>query len=75
MRLFEANDVFCHNCLPSVSINRPAGWDNLNKISILYENLHSCGADNKYEDVIASPPQRKVNITEHLRRQYVIWFC
>lgn len=37
----------------------PAGWDNLNKISILYENMHSCKAEDYYTDVIAPPQQRK----------------
>ncbi|XP_055296541.1 cytoplasmic dynein 1 light intermediate chain 1 isoform X2 [Sitodiplosis mosellana] len=37
----------------------PAGWDNLNKISILYENMHSCKAEDNYTDVIAPPQQRK----------------
>lgn len=39
---------------------RPAGWDNLNKISILYENMHTCKAEDCYADVIVVPPQRKV---------------
>lgn len=43
-----------------VLLYRPAGWDNLNKISILYENMHSCKAEDYYTDVIAPPPQRKV---------------
>lgn len=37
----------------------PAGWDNLKKISILYENMHSCKAEDYYTDVIAAPPSRK----------------
>lgn len=39
---------------------RPSGWDNLNKISILYENMHSCKAEDYYTDVIVPPPERKV---------------
>ena len=37
----------------------PAGWDNLKKISILYENMHACKADDYYSDIIAQPPSRK----------------
>ncbi|CAD7091381.1 unnamed protein product [Hermetia illucens] len=37
----------------------PAGWDNLKKISILYENMHSCKAEDYYTDVIVPPPTRK----------------
>jgi dynein light intermediate chain 1 len=37
----------------------PAGWDNLKKISILYENMHSCKPDDYYTDIIAQPPSRK----------------
>lgn len=40
---------------------RPSGWDNLNKISILYENMHSCKAEDYYSDVIVAPQQRKVD--------------
>lgn len=38
---------------------RPAGWDNQKKISILYENMHSCRAEDLYNDIIAQPPSRK----------------
>lgn len=37
----------------------PSGWDNLKKISILYENMHSCKPEDYYTDVIAPPPSRK----------------
>lgn len=37
----------------------PAGWDNLKKISILYENMHSCKAEDYYTDIISAPPSRK----------------
>ncbi|XP_055389678.1 cytoplasmic dynein 1 light intermediate chain 1 [Condylostylus longicornis] len=37
----------------------PAGWDNLKKISILHENMHSCKPEDYYTDVIAPPPSRK----------------
>lgn len=40
---------------------RPAGWDNMKKISILHENLQSMKASDYYRDVIAQPPtNRKV---------------
>lgn len=45
--------------LPSLSSCSPAGWDNLKKISILYENMHSCKPDDYYTDIIAQPPSRK----------------
>uniref|UniRef100_A0A182Q473 Dynein light intermediate chain n=1 Tax=Anopheles farauti TaxID=69004 RepID=A0A182Q473_9DIPT len=38
----------------------PAGWDNMKKISILYENMQSCKPDDYYNDIIAQPPSRKV---------------
>ncbi|XP_018562021.1 cytoplasmic dynein 1 light intermediate chain 2 isoform X2 [Anoplophora glabripennis] len=37
----------------------PAGWDNMKKISILYENMHSCKPDDYYRDVIVQPATRK----------------
>lgn len=37
----------------------PAGWDNMKKISILYENMHSCKPDDYYRDVIVQPTTRK----------------
>ncbi|XP_060532723.1 cytoplasmic dynein 1 light intermediate chain 2 [Cylas formicarius] len=37
----------------------PSGWDNLKKISILYENLHTCKADSYYRDIIVQPVTRK----------------
>lgn len=37
----------------------PAGWDNMKKISILYENMHSCKPDDYYRDVIVQPAMRK----------------
>lgn len=40
--------------------NRPSGWDNLKKISILYENMQSCKAEDYFTDVISPPPIRKV---------------
>jgi len=42
-------------------ICRPAGWDNMKKISILHENLQSMKANDYYRDVIAQPAtNRKV---------------
>lgn len=41
-------------------IFRPAGWDNMKKINILYENMQSCKPDDYYNDIIAQPPSRKV---------------
>ncbi|KAK9869354.1 hypothetical protein WA026_003111 [Henosepilachna vigintioctopunctata] len=37
----------------------PAGWDNMKKISILYENMHSCKPDDYYRDIIVQPVTRK----------------
>ncbi|KAG5887312.1 hypothetical protein JTB14_006456 [Gonioctena quinquepunctata] len=37
----------------------PAGWDNMKKISILHENMHSCKPDDYYRDVIVQPATRK----------------
>lgn len=40
----------------------PAGWDNMKKISILYENLQSMKPDEYYRDMIVQPPSnRKVS--------------
>jgi Dynein light intermediate chain (DLIC) len=41
------------------SLLRPAGWDNQKKISILYENMQSCKAEDDFNDIIAQPPSRK----------------
>lgn len=43
----------------SICVFRPAGWDNQKKISILYENMHACKAEDFYTDIIAQPPSRK----------------
>ncbi|XP_035680572.1 cytoplasmic dynein 1 light intermediate chain 1-like isoform X2 [Branchiostoma floridae] len=37
----------------------PSGWDNHNKISILYENLHNMKAEDAFNDNIAKPIIRK----------------
>ncbi|KAF5269240.1 hypothetical protein FQR65_LT02541 [Abscondita terminalis] len=37
----------------------PAGWDNMKKVSILYENMHTCKPDDYYTDIIAQPVTRK----------------
>lgn len=37
----------------------PAGWDNMKKINILYENMQACKPDDDYNDNIAQPPSRK----------------
>lgn len=39
---------------------RPSGWDNMKKISILYENMHTCKPDDYYRDIIVQPTTRKV---------------
>ncbi|XP_067001575.1 cytoplasmic dynein 1 light intermediate chain 2 isoform X2 [Anabrus simplex] len=37
----------------------PSGWDNMKKISILYENMQSMKPDDYYRDVIVQPIIRK----------------
>ncbi|KAJ8866124.1 hypothetical protein PR048_033648 [Dryococelus australis] len=37
----------------------PSGWDNMKKISILYENMQSMKPDDYYRDVIVQPATRK----------------
>ncbi|XP_076332452.1 cytoplasmic dynein 1 light intermediate chain 2-like isoform X3 [Tachypleus tridentatus] len=37
----------------------PSGWDNNNKISILYENITSFNPESRYSDVIVKPVIRK----------------
>lgn len=37
----------------------PTGWDNMKKIAILHENMHSCKPDEYYRDVIVQPIARK----------------
>jgi hypothetical protein len=39
----------------------PSGWDNMKKISILYENMQSMKPDDYYRDVIVQPAIRKVS--------------
>lgn len=42
--------------------NRPSGWDNMKKISILHENLVSMKPDDYYRNVISPPVSvRKVS--------------
>lgn len=48
------------SCILTIIIFRPAGWDNMKKINILYENMQSCKPDDCYNDIIAQPPSRKV---------------
>nr|CAD7396024.1 unnamed protein product [Timema poppensis] len=38
----------------------PSGWDNMKKISILYENMQSMKPDDYYRDIIVQPALRKV---------------
>ncbi|XP_058804730.1 cytoplasmic dynein 1 light intermediate chain 1 isoform X2 [Phymastichus coffea] len=42
----------------------PAGWDNMKKISILYENLQSMKPDDYYRDVIVQPPSHRKGVTK-----------
>ncbi|KAJ9574697.1 hypothetical protein L9F63_008132, partial [Diploptera punctata] len=37
----------------------PSGWDNMKKISILYENMQSMKPDDYYRDIIVQPAIRK----------------
>lgn len=37
----------------------PAGWDNMKKIAILYENMHTCKPEDYYRDIIVQPVTRK----------------
>ncbi|XP_069678594.1 cytoplasmic dynein 1 light intermediate chain 2 isoform X3 [Periplaneta americana] len=37
----------------------PSGWDNMKKISILYENMQSMKPDDYYRDIIVQPVVRK----------------
>nr|CAD7255984.1 unnamed protein product [Timema shepardi] len=37
----------------------PSGWDNMKKISILYENMQSMKPDDYYRDIIVQPALRK----------------
>lgn len=37
----------------------PSGWDNMKKISILYENMQSMKPDDYYRDIITQPGTRK----------------
>lgn len=46
----------CSSCF------RPSGWDNMKKISILYENMQVMKPDDYYRDVIVPPPLRKVRV-------------
>lgn len=44
-----------------IFVFRPAGWDSMKKIGILYENMQSCRPDDYYRDVITQPAIRKVS--------------
>ena len=58
---FPIKDSSLYLCTSICVISRPAGWDNMKKISILYENLQSMKANDYYRDVIAQPAiNRKV---------------
>lgn len=37
----------------------PAGWDNMKKIAILHENMHTCKPDDYYRDIIVQQVTRK----------------
>jgi hypothetical protein len=50
----------------------PSGWDNMNKIRILYENLHTCKPDDYFRDIIVQPTTRKVIHIFFSRFVYVI---
>uniref|UniRef100_A0AAY4A8X1 Dynein light intermediate chain n=1 Tax=Denticeps clupeoides TaxID=299321 RepID=A0AAY4A8X1_9TELE len=42
------------------SVFIPSGWDNEKKIAILYENFQTLRIDDNFEDIIVTPPTRKV---------------
>lgn len=71
------NDVrkFLYTCILTYIIYRPAGWDNMKKISILHENLQSMKANDYYRDVIAQPvTNRKVCYLTVLHNIYTLTF-
>lgn len=39
---------------------RPSGWDNLQKVSILYENMANIDPEKPYDEVIIKPVVRRV---------------
>lgn len=43
---------------------RPAGWDSMKKISILYDNMQTIRADEFYNYVITKVNTRKVCIVK-----------
>nr|XP_033321959.1 cytoplasmic dynein 1 light intermediate chain 2 isoform X5 [Megalopta genalis] len=47
----------------------PAGWDNMKKISILFENLQSMKPDDYYRDVIAQPATNRRCVTREAEVQ------
>ncbi|XP_078042738.1 dynein light intermediate chain isoform X2 [Augochlora pura] len=47
----------------------PAGWDNMKKISILFENLQSMKPDDYYTDVIAQPATNRRCVTREVEVQ------
>ncbi|KAF4518037.1 hypothetical protein B566_EDAN009270 [Ephemera danica] len=42
----------------------PSGWDNMKKISILYENMQTMKPDDYYTDIIAKPAIRKLQLLQ-----------
>ena len=55
------NITFVHLCMHNKC--SPSGWDNEKKIAILYENFQSLKMNDNLEDVIVTPPLRKVKYT------------
>ncbi|XP_034947718.1 cytoplasmic dynein 1 light intermediate chain 1 isoform X2 [Chelonus insularis] len=47
----------------------PAGWDNMKKIGILYENLQSMKPDDYYSDIIAQPSINRKCLTREVEIQ------
>jgi len=55
-----------HNMQCLVLCFRPAGWDSMKKISILYDNMQTIRPDEFYNSIITKVNTRKVCIACHM---------
>lgn len=54
----------------------PSGWDNMKKISIIFENLQSMKPDDYYRNIIAPPvTTRKVSMVEYVVQLSFLLSC
>lgn len=58
--------------IPLIMYFRPAGWDSMKKISILYDNMQTIRPDEFYNSVITKVNTRKVCVKLYQQQSFIV---